>query len=62
MVRDKPCLQAEAVVVQEGMMGPGDGRARGQQDKRVEERQMPGIERFDALGRPMPPVNSALEN
>ena len=55
--QDEPRLQTEAVAVQEGMMGPGHGRARGQKNERVEEREVPGIERFDALGRP----NSAGE-
>ena len=27
--QNQPRLQAKTVVVQEGMMGPGDGRARG---------------------------------
>jgi hypothetical protein len=38
--------------VQQGVVGPGHGGARGQQDQRVQERQVPGIERLDALGRP----------
>ena len=45
-------FQALAIVGQERVMRPGDGRARGQQNQRVDERQVPGIEDLDALGRP----------
>ena len=58
--QDKPCLQTKTIIVQEGMMGPGHGRAGGQKNKRVEKGKVPWVEGFDALGRPIPPVNSAL--
>ena len=51
--QDQADLQAPTVVLQQRVMGPGDRRARGQQDQRVEQREMPGIEDLDALGRPM---------
>ena len=45
-------FEALAVVVEQRVMRPGDGGARGQEDQRVDQRQMPGIEDLDALGRP----------
>src|SRR5689334_22807749 len=45
-------LQALAVVADKRVMRPGHGGARGEEDQRVDERQMPGIEDIDALGRP----------
>ena len=50
--QDQAVFQALAVAFQQRVMRPGDGRARGQQDQRVEQRQMPGIEGLDALRRP----------
>ena len=52
MVSSEALLQPLAVVVQQGVMRPGHGRAGGQQDQRVEQRQMPRIEHLGALGRP----------
>ena len=49
---DQAPLQALAVVLQQRVMRPGDGRAGGQQDQRVEQRQVPRIEGLDALRRP----------
>ena len=46
-------FQTVAVVFKHGMMRPGHGCARQQQQQSVDERQMPGIEHFDALGGPM---------
>ncbi|MNS68038.1 hypothetical protein D3C72_1013030 [compost metagenome] len=46
--------QALAVIVQQGMVGPGDAGARQKQDDGVVERQMPGIDDLDALWRPLP--------
>ncbi len=45
--------QALAVVVQQGVVGPGHAGARQQQDNGVVERQMPGIDDLDPLGRPL---------
>ena len=45
-------LQALAIAIEQRVMRPGHRGARGQQDQCVEERQMPGIEDFDALGWP----------
>ena len=52
MVSVRPALQPLAVVVQQRVVGPGDGRARGQQDQRVEQRQVERVENLGALGRP----------
>ena len=41
MVSARPRLQPLPVVVQQRMVRPGDRRARGEQDQRVDERQMP---------------------
>src|SRR5262249_3290461 len=41
-----------AVVVQQRVMRPGDGCARGQEDERIDERQVPGIEDIDTLRGP----------
>ena len=49
---DQAPLQAFAVVMQQRVVRPGHGRAGGQQDQRVEQRQVPRIERLDALRRP----------
>ena len=49
---DQAPFQALAVVLQQRVMRPGDRRAGGEQDQRVEQRQMPGIEGLDALRRP----------
>ena len=48
----RPLIEALAVVVQQRVVRPGDRRAREQQDQRVEERQVPGVENLDALRRP----------
>ena len=45
-------LQPLAVALQQGVMRPGDGRAGREQDESVEQRQVPRVERLDALGRP----------
>ena len=58
IVSDQAVLQARAVIVEQGVMRPGDRRARGQQDQRVEQRQIAGIEHLGALGRPTPPVKA----
>jgi hypothetical protein len=52
--QDESCLEAKTIIVQEGMMGPGHRRARGQKNERVEEREVPRVECLDALGRPNP--------
>ena len=49
---DEAPLEALAIVVEQRVVRPGDGGARGQQDQRVDQRQVPGIEDLDALGRP----------
>ena len=49
---DEAPFQALAVIVEERVMGPGDGGAGGEKDQRVDQRQMPGIEDVGALGRP----------
>ena len=46
-------LHAVAVIVQQGVMRPGHRCARGQQDERVEQRQVPRVEDFCSLRRPM---------
>src|SRR5271170_7449491 len=43
---------AVAVACEQRMVRPGHGRARQQQDQRVEKRKLERIERMDALGRP----------
>ena len=45
-------FQPLPVVLQQRVMRPGHRRARGEQDQRVEQRQVPGIEGLDALRRP----------
>jgi len=50
---DKPVDQVLAVVfMHQRVVGPGDGRARQQQDQRVDQRQVPGVEGFDPHRRP----------
>ena len=49
---DQAPLQALTVVFEQRVVRPGHRGARGQQDQRVEERQVPRIEGFDALRRP----------
>src|SRR3954454_4202390 len=49
---DQAVFESAAIILQQRVMGPGDGGARGQQQQRVQERQMPGIEGLDALGGP----------
>ena len=44
MVSHRPVDQALAVVVQQRVVRPGHRRARGQQDQRVQQRQVPRIE------------------
>ena len=41
-----------AVPVLQGMVRPGDRGAGGEQDHRVDQREVPGIQGLDALGRP----------
>ena len=50
--QDQTVFQALAVVLQQRVMRPGHRGARGQQQQRIQQRQMPGIEGLDALGRP----------
>src|SRR5215213_8212598 len=45
--------QASAIIMNQRMMSPCDGRAGGEQDERVEQRQMIGVENLDALRRPL---------
>ena len=45
-------FQALAVVCEQRMVRPGHRGARGQQQQRVEQRQVEGIEQFDAGRRP----------
>src|SRR3954451_10700904 len=52
--QDQSLLQALAIPMQKRVVRPSHRRAGGQQDQRVQKRQMPGIEDFDALWRPMP--------
>src|SRR4029079_7181064 len=47
-------LQSIAVAMDQRMVRPGHRRARAQQDHRVEQREAPGVEHLDALGRPDP--------
>ena len=42
-----------AIVVQQSVMRPGDRGAGGQQDQRVQQRQVPRVENLDALRRPV---------
>ena len=51
-VSHRALLHAFAVAFEQRMMRPGHGGAGGQQDQRVEQRQMPGIEGLDVLRRP----------
>src|SRR5438094_955281 len=51
---DETPFESLAVVLEERMMRPGDRRARGQENQRVQKRQVPRIEGGDSLGRPMP--------
>jgi len=51
--QDQAVLQVLAVVfMDQRMVGPGRGATRQQQDQRVDQRQVPGVEGLDALGRP----------
>ena len=52
-VQTSPQIEALAIVVEERVVRPGDGGARGEQDERVEEREVPGVEDLDALRRPV---------
>ena len=49
---DQAVFQALAIVFQQRVMRPGDGGAGGQQQQRVQQWQMPGIEGLDALWGP----------
>ena len=51
--QDEAILERRAIIVQQAVMRPGDRGARGQQDQRVEQRQMEGVEHFRALRRPV---------
>src|ERR1044071_710756 len=44
---DETPFQALPVVLQQGVVRPGHGRSRREQNERVEQRQMPGIEGLD---------------
>jgi len=50
----QPPDEALAVVVQQGMVRPGDRRARQEQGDRIEQRQVQRIEHVDADRRPLP--------
>src|SRR6266545_3386084 len=50
--QDQAPLQALPVVLEKRVMRPRDGRAGGEQDQGVEERQVPGVECFRSLWRP----------
>ena len=52
IVSHRPELQPVAVAVDQRMVRPGHGRARAQQDQRVEQREAQRVEHLDALGRP----------
>ena len=52
IVSHRPSFSPCAVAVDQRMVRPGDGRARAQQDHRVEQREAQRVEHFDALGRP----------
>ena len=49
----EPPFDALAVVLQQRVVRPGHGGARGQQDQRVEEGKVPGVEHLDSLRRPV---------
>jgi len=49
---DQAIFQALAIVLEQRMVGPGHRGAGGEQDQRVQERKMPGIEGLDAVRRP----------
>src|SRR6266516_2788197 len=51
---DQAPFEALAIVLEQRMMRPGHRGAGGEQDQRVEQRQVPGIERLDPLRRPRP--------
>ena len=44
--------EAALVAMQQRMVRPGDRGPRGQQDQRIEQRQVPGVEQLDTGGRP----------
>ncbi len=44
--------QSLAVAVDQGVMCPGHGRSRQQEDQRIQKREFEGVERMDGLGRP----------
>src|SRR6185369_3047279 len=46
-------LQSFAVAMDQRMVRPGDRRSRTEQDQGVEQREAPGVQHFDALGRPL---------
>src|SRR5215475_8173201 len=50
--KDEAPFEPLPVILQERVMRPGDRGARGEQDQRVEQRQVPRIEGVDALGGP----------
>src|SRR5499426_4765701 len=52
--QDQPPLEALAVVLQKRVVRPGHGRAGGEQDQRIEERQVPRVEGLGSLRRPHP--------
>src|SRR5690349_4278419 len=50
--KDEAPFEPLPVVFQKRMMRPGNGRAGGEQDQRIEQRQMPGVECLDAFRGP----------
>jgi len=62
MVQIRPHFRPLRSPMQQRMMRPGDGRAGGEQDQRVEQRQVPGIEGFNALGGHTPPNSSVARD
>ncbi len=50
---DQTLGESRAIIVQHAMMRPSYGRARGEQDQRIEQRQLPRVENFGALWGPM---------
>src|SRR5262245_30154731 len=50
--QDQAPFQSLSIVLQERVVRPRHGRAGGEQDQRVEQRQVPGIERLDSFWRP----------
>src|SRR5215510_15809430 len=52
--QDQAPLEPLAVVLQKRVVRPGHGRARGEQDQGVEQRQVPRVEGLGSLWRPHP--------